>query len=97
MLSDGKEAVEINYCLAYDEVADLAILQCESGLTIDPIPLGNSDAVKQGDDRHQKLAAAELPLQVCLHVQEGKEDEGKQIGGGLDHREDGINHTVPPF
>lgn len=64
---DGEESVEIHTVLAYDEDADLAILECEENIGVQPLLLGDSDAVKQGD----KVYAVGYPLGVANTLSDG--------------------------
>lgn len=46
--SDGESSVEATNILAYDQLADLAILRCSANLGVDALVLGDSDEVQQG-------------------------------------------------
>ena len=65
--SDGTEMVEITKYLAYDEIADLAVLQCETGLSASPVSLADSDAVKQSEP----VYAVGYPLGLANTLSDG--------------------------
>lgn len=65
--ADGLKTTDVNKILTYDEKADLAILECESNLDIEPLNLGNSDLVSQGDN----IFAIGYPLGVANTLSEG--------------------------
>lgn len=47
--ADGKSSVDVSNLLAYDEVADLAVLECDSDIGVQPLILEDSDSIGQGD------------------------------------------------
>ena len=64
---DGESSVEIHTILAYDEEADLAVLKCEDNIGVPSVLLGDSDAVKQGDE----VFAVGYPLGVANTLSDG--------------------------
>lgn len=66
-MPDGEKSVEICTVLAYDAYADLAILECEESIGVQPLVLGDSDAVKQGD----KVYAVGYPLGLANTLSDG--------------------------
>lgn len=65
--ANGKKYTTADTILAYDEDLDLAILQCDEGIGVAPLPLGNSAAIKQGD----KVFAVGYPLGLANTLSEG--------------------------
>lgn len=65
--ADGKKTVDVNSVLAYDKDADIAILKSEEALGIFPLPLADSDLVKQGD----KVYAVGYPLGISNTLSDG--------------------------
>ena len=65
--SDESESVEVKHCLAYDEVADLALLACEPGLSVQPLALDDSDLIKRGDP----IYAVGYPLGLANTLSDG--------------------------
>ena len=47
--SSGAYFADLADVLAYDEIADIAILQCDKEIQVLPLELGNSDTVRQGN------------------------------------------------
>lgn len=64
---DGENSVEVHTVLAYDEDADLAVLECEDNIGVPPLLLGDSDAVKQGD----AVFAVGYPLGLANTLSDG--------------------------
>ena len=64
---DGQTSVDIYTVLSYDEAADLAILRCESNMGVQPLLLGNSDEIKQGNE----IFAVGYPLGLANTMSEG--------------------------
>lgn len=65
--SDGSSSVDVNTVLAYDEQQDIAILQCDSSIGVPLLSIGDSDAVKQGDE----VYAIGYPLGLANTVSNG--------------------------
>lgn len=65
--ADGEQYVEANILSAYDEVADLAVLNCEAGLDIEPLHLENSDTAVQGSP----VYAVGYPLGLANTLSDG--------------------------
>ena len=78
--SNGVAESEINTILAYSETEDLAILQCENELTVHPLKLGNSDAIKQGD----KVFAIGYPLGLSNTLTDGIVSSRHKDNNGVD-------------
>ncbi len=64
---DGEASVEVHTVLAYDETADLAILECAENIGVQPLILGNSDEVEQGDE----VYAVGYPLGLANTLSDG--------------------------
>ncbi len=64
---DGEKSTEIHIVLTYNEVMDLAVLQCEENIGVKPLLLGNSDKVEQGD----KVYAVGYPLGLANTLSDG--------------------------
>ena len=64
---DGESSVEIHTVLAYDEKADLAVLECENCIEVQPLLMGDSDALRQGD----KVYAVGYPLGLANTLSDG--------------------------
>lgn len=47
--ADGTQSTDVSCILAYDEIADLAILNCDSKAMAEPLAIGDSEVVRQGD------------------------------------------------
>ncbi|MBE7004200.1 MAG: trypsin-like serine protease [Ruminococcaceae bacterium] len=58
---------DLSTVLAYDEKNDLAILECDRNIGVDPIPWGDSFAVKQGDE----IYTVGYPLGVANTLSDG--------------------------
>lgn len=67
MTADGQHFVGVDTILAYDESADLAILQCQTAVGASPLVLADSDLVKQGDT----VYAAGYPLGIVNTLSDG--------------------------
>lgn len=65
--SDGEKHTSADTILAYDEKLDLAVLQCNDNLNVNPIPIGNFGTVEQGD----KVYAIGYPLGLANTFSEG--------------------------
>ena len=65
--ADSSKQADVDIVLGYDEVADLAILKCSSEIGASPLPLANSDKVKQGDN----VFAAGYPLGLANTLSNG--------------------------
>ena len=65
--SDETESVEVTRCLAYDEVADLALLECEPGLSVQHLTLDDSDLIRRGDS----VYAVGYPLGLANTLSDG--------------------------
>lgn len=65
--ADGQKSTVADKVLAYDKSLDLAILKCDQNLGISPIPLGDSDAIQQGD----KVYAIGYPLGLANTLSDG--------------------------
>lgn len=63
----GEQSVDVGSVLAYDEIADLAVLRCDSEAEVEPLVLGDSDAVRQGD----KIYAVGYPLGLANTLSDG--------------------------
>lgn len=66
-MPDGEKSVEIRTVLAYDAYADLAILECEENIGVQPLIFGDPDAVKQGDT----VYAVGYPLGLANTLSDG--------------------------
>ena len=47
--ADGNSSVDVSNLLAYDEVADLAVLECDFEIGVPPLILDDSDSIGQGN------------------------------------------------
>lgn len=47
--ADGEQSTDVSRVLAYDETADLAVLSCDTEAMAEPLIIGDSEAVRQGD------------------------------------------------
>lgn len=65
--ADGVDSVDISNILAYDEIADLAVLKCDSSIGVAPLTLGDSNVVKQGDS----IYAVGYPLGLANTLSDG--------------------------
>lgn len=65
--ADGEASVEVHTVLVYDETADLAILECAENIGVQPLILGNSDEVEQGDE----VYAVGYPLGLANTLSDG--------------------------
>lgn len=65
--ADGAQATDVSCILAYDEIADLAILSCDSKVMAEPLTVGNSETVKQGD----AVYAVGYPLGLANTLSDG--------------------------
>ena len=65
--TQDQQSVEANTLLAYDEVADLAILRCGSGIEQEPLLMADSDAVRQG----MQVYAVGYPLGLANTMSNG--------------------------
>lgn len=65
--SNGDSTIEIDTVLAYDEKVDLAILKIDRNISVQPLPLGDSDAVDQGDE----VFAIGYPLGIANTLSNG--------------------------
>ena len=65
--ADGELWTKATVVLAYDKMADLAILRCNSDLGVKPLRLADSDSAKQGD----KIYAVGYPLGVANTMSDG--------------------------
>lgn len=63
----GEQSVDVGSILAYDEIADLAILRCDSEAEVEPLALGDSETVRQGD----KIYAVGYPLGLANTLSDG--------------------------
>lgn len=64
---DGELAAEVDTVLAYDVELDLAVLQCSQQVNAQPLTLGDSDLVEQGD----KIYAVSYPLGIANTLTDG--------------------------
>lgn len=67
MTQDGETAARADVVLAYDEDMDLAVLRCDREVGVQPLTLGNSETVRQGD----KIYAAGYPLGIANTLSDG--------------------------
>ena len=65
--ADGAQATDVSCILAYDEIADLAVLSCDSKVMAEPLTLGDSETVKQGD----AVFAVGYPLGLANTLSDG--------------------------
>ena len=65
--ADGAQSTDVSSILAYDEVADLAILSCDAKANVEPLTLGDSETVRQGD----KVYAVGYPLGLANTLSDG--------------------------
>lgn len=65
--SDGEKSVDICTILAYDQTKDLAILQCETDTGVNPLTIGNSELITQGDN----IFAVGYPLGLANTLSDG--------------------------
>lgn len=63
----GEQSVDVGSILAYDEVADLAILSCDSKASVEPLTVGDSETVRQGD----KIYVVGYPLGLANTLSDG--------------------------
>ncbi len=99
--SDGRKAVDVSNIIAFDEKTDLAILKCDSDIGVEPLSLGDSDSVKQGD----VVYAVGYPLGIANTLSNGvvssryKDEQGNemiQITAAISHGSSGgalLNET----
>lgn len=66
-MPDGEKSVEIHTVLTYDEDTDLAILECEESIGVQPLIFGDPDTVKQGDT----VYAVGYPLGLANTLSDG--------------------------
>lgn len=64
---DGEKSVDIKTLLAYNHVADVAVLQCEKDIGVPPLTLGDSNAVQKGDP----VYAVGYPLGLAHTISDG--------------------------
>lgn len=65
--ADGAQATDVSCILAYDEIADLAVLSCDSKVMAEPLTLGDSETVQQGD----AVYAVGYPLGLANTLSDG--------------------------
>lgn len=65
--ADGAQTTDVSCILAYDEIADLAVLSCDSKVMAEPLTLGDSETVKQGD----AVYAVGYPLGLANTLSDG--------------------------
>ena len=65
--ADGAQATDVSCILAYDEIADLAVLSCDSKVMAEPLNIGDSETVKQGD----AVYAVGYPLGLANTLSDG--------------------------
>lgn len=65
--ADMAHSAYVGSILAYDEVADLAVLHCNSIVKAEPLTLGDSERVRQGD----KVYAVGYPLGLANTLSDG--------------------------
>ncbi|MCF2662706.1 trypsin-like peptidase domain-containing protein [Pseudoflavonifractor phocaeensis] len=64
---DGGKSVDVSNIIVYDEDADLAVLKCDSNIGVQPLVLGDSEPVKQGDS----VYAVGYPLGLAHTLSDG--------------------------
>ena len=64
---DGEKSVDVSNIITYDENADLAVLKCDENIGVQPLVLGDSDPVKQGDT----VYAVGYPLGLAHTLSDG--------------------------
>lgn len=65
--ADGEQSTDVSCVLAYDEVADLAVLSCDTEAMAEPLIIGDSEAVRQGD----AIYAVGYPLGLANTLSDG--------------------------